>query len=107
MWRWKSRLRNAASIGVGDKLILFDERGRLAAVRIRPDGHEPGSMTARGMLSGRCFSAPALSGGLLYVRNEEELRCLHLRGPKGQALQTSILAGGQRVVADGATTGQD
>jgi outer membrane protein assembly factor BamB len=80
MWRWKSRLRNAASIGVGDKLILFDERGRLASVRIHPDGYQPGASTARGLLSGRCFSAPALSGGLLYVRNEEELKCLDLRG---------------------------
>ncbi len=79
MWRWKSRLRNAASIAVGDRLILFDERGRLGSVGISPQAYQPVSLTARGLLSGRCFSAPALSGGLLYVRNEEELRCLDLR----------------------------
>ncbi len=78
MWRWKSRLRNAASIAVGDQLVLFDERGRLGSVRVGPEGYEAGSATARGLLSGRCFSAPALCDGLLYIRNEEELRCLDL-----------------------------
>ena len=37
-------------------------------------------MTARGLLAGRCFTAPALSRGLLYLRNEEELLCVDLRG---------------------------
>lgn len=78
-WRWKSRLRNAALIAVGQRLILFDERGRLGSVAVSPQACRPVSQTARGLLSGRCFSAPALCGGLLYVRDEEELRCLDLR----------------------------
>ena len=45
--------------------MLFDERGRLASVRVGPDGYEPGAMTADGLLGGRCFTAPALSRGLL------------------------------------------
>jgi hypothetical protein len=81
-WTWRSRLHNAASIAVGNRLVLFDERGRLASVRVGPDGYEPGAMTADGLLGGRCFTAPALSRGLLYVRNEVELLCLDLR-PRG------------------------
>ncbi len=98
MWRWKSRLRNAASIAVGDRLILFDERGRLASVAVSPRGCQPVSQTTAGLLAGRCFSAPALSGGLLYLRNEEELRCLDLRptaaDPAGQDVRLAKRDGG-------------
>ena len=79
-WTWKSQLRRAASIGVADRLLLFDEQGRLASVRVSPAGCERVAMTARGLLAGRCFTAPALSRGLLYLRNEEELLCVDLRG---------------------------
>ena len=84
-WTWKSRLRNAASIAAGDQLILFDERGRLASVRVTPEGCEPIAVMQRGLLAGRCFSAPALSDGRLYLRNEEELVCVDLRRTGGSA----------------------
>jgi outer membrane protein assembly factor BamB len=78
-WTSKSRLRNAASIAVGDRLLLFDERGRLGAVRATAEGCESLAATRQGLLAGRCFSAPALSAGRLYLRNESELICLDLR----------------------------
>ncbi len=78
-WTWSSRLRNAASIAVGEQLILFDERGRLASVRVTSEGYESIAVMPRGLLSGRCFTAPALSDGRLYLRNEDELVCVDLR----------------------------
>jgi outer membrane protein assembly factor BamB len=79
MWKWRSRVRHGASIAVDGRLLLFGERGRLASVDIDPRRPVPRSMTDDAVLPGRCFTAPALHRGLLYLRNEETLVCFDLR----------------------------
>jgi outer membrane protein assembly factor BamB len=77
-WKWPGEMgRGAWSIALGNRLLLFGETGRLAAIEVgKPDPHllamsEP-------LLTGPCYAAPALSRGLLFLRNESTLLCLDL-----------------------------
>ncbi|MFZ5831758.1 MAG: PQQ-binding-like beta-propeller repeat protein [Planctomycetota bacterium] len=79
---WKSRWRSgrgAWSIAVGDRMILWGEKGHLGSMVIDPSRPTPLSMTEKPLLEGPCFPAPALSGGRLYLRNNDTLLCLNLR----------------------------
>lgn len=81
-WTWRSRLRNASSIAVGNTLLMLDERGRLATVDVSPEGAAPRSITPNPRLPGRCFTGPIVHRGLLYLRSDTTLACLDLRAPK-------------------------
>lgn len=78
-WKWRSRLRAATTIAVDGGYLMFDSTGRLASVRITPEGVEEIAMTRRPILAPPAMSYPALHNGLLYLRNEEEMVCLDLR----------------------------
>ena len=79
-WRWKSELRRSTQLIVGDHVLLFGEFGELGLIELNPDEAVECAMTQQSVFDGeRCYAAPALADGRLYLRNEQELVCLDLR----------------------------
>lgn len=78
-WEWESELDRGTLLSADGKLIALGEHGHLAA--LTADARRPRqlAMTERPILAAPCYSAPALAGGRLYLRNERELLCLDLR----------------------------
>ncbi len=69
---WSARGYGRGSLIAADgKLIVLGEDGRLALLEANPGEHRE-LATAR-LLSGRSWTAPALAGGRLFVRNGEEI----------------------------------
>jgi outer membrane protein assembly factor BamB len=61
----------------GDKLIVLSEKGELLLAEASPVGFKP--LARAKVLSGVCWTPPALANGRLYVRTARgELRCLKL-----------------------------
>jgi outer membrane protein assembly factor BamB len=61
----------------GDKLIVLSEKGELLVGQASPEEFKP--LARAKVLSGVCWTPPALADGRLYVRNARgELRCLEL-----------------------------
>jgi outer membrane protein assembly factor BamB len=79
-WRWKSPLARSTHLIAGSHILLFGEFGELGAVDLNPESCTQRALTSGSLFDGeRCFSAPALSRGRLYLRNEHEFLCLDLR----------------------------
>lgn len=77
--KWRARGFAKGSLIVADgHLIIFGERGQLAVAAASPEGYEE-KARAR-IFSGKTWTMPTLSHGRLYLRNEEELLALDLRG---------------------------
>jgi len=68
-------------IRAGELLLILSAKGELIAAQPSPDGL---IIVARAsVLTGTCWTPPALANGRLYVRNaKSELRCLDLRAGK-------------------------
>ncbi len=68
-------------------LVVLSERGKLLLVEATPAGYrEKGSSQP---LSGKCWTAPTLANGRLYIRNEEELVALGWTGAAPKAAATT------------------
>lgn len=84
--KWKeSGFGHGSLILAGGHLIVLSERGKLLLVEATPAGYrEKGSSQP---LSGKCWTAPTLANGRLYLRNEADLLALDWRGatPKAAA----------------------
>jgi outer membrane protein assembly factor BamB len=64
-------------IMAGDKLIVLSEKGELLVGSASPEEFKP--LARAKVLSGVCWTPPALANGRLYVRNARgELHCLEL-----------------------------
>jgi outer membrane protein assembly factor BamB len=62
----------------GDKLVVLSEKGELLLGQPSPEGFKP--LARAKVLSGVCWTPPALAGGRLYVRDAKgELRCLEVK----------------------------
>ena len=62
----------------GDKLVVLSEKGELLLGRPSPEEFKP--LARAKVLSGVCWTPPALADGRLYVRNARgELRCLDVK----------------------------
>jgi outer membrane protein assembly factor BamB len=79
--RWKQRgFGHGSLILAGGHLVVLSERGKLALVQATPaEYRELGSAQ---VLEGKCWTAPSLADGKLYVRNEEQLVALDWKGPQ-------------------------
>lgn len=68
-------------MAAGDRLIVLSDQGELSVVRANPVKFE---LLARSqVIGGKCWTAPVLAQGRIYVRNAKgELVCLDVR-PKG------------------------
>jgi hypothetical protein len=85
----KTRWKNLTALGrgqilrVGDRLLLWGERGHLAAVEVNSEKLVPLARTEldpeKGLLSYPAWTPPAISRGRIYLRNEKALRCLDLK----------------------------
>jgi outer membrane protein assembly factor BamB len=72
------RIGFGSLIAAGDRLIILSERGELLIAPVSDVKFEP--TTHAHVLEGRCWTAPALSGGKLYCRNAAgQVVCLDLR----------------------------
>jgi outer membrane protein assembly factor BamB len=81
---WAHRGLGKGSLLLADgKLIALSERGRLALVAIDPTGYR--EISAFQLVRARTWTGPTLAHGRLYVRTEEELMQLDLRGEKSGA----------------------
>jgi outer membrane protein assembly factor BamB len=76
---WQARGYGKGSLIYADgHLIVLSDDGRLAIVEANPQAHvEVGSAQ---ILSGRCWTAPSLANGRLYLRNLEEIVSLDIEG---------------------------
>ena len=85
--RWKQRgFGHGSLILAGGQLIILSERGKLALVEATPEAYR--ELGSAEVLSGRCWTAPTLAGGKLYLRNQEEMLALDWSGPKAPAAKT-------------------
>lgn len=76
--RWGEKgFGQGSLIAAGDRLIVLSDKGELSVVRASPERFE---LLARCQpLGGKCWTAPALANGRLYVRNARgDLVCLAL-----------------------------
>ena len=73
--KWQARgFQRGSLILVAGHLIVLGERGKLALVEANPDRYvEKASVQ---IMDGRCWTAPSLADGRLYLRNSEEMLCL-------------------------------
>ena len=77
--RWRHRGFGKGTLIVADgHLIILGEGGRLALARATPEGFV--EKASAQVLNGRCWTMPALAKGRLYLRNEEQIVCLDLKG---------------------------
>ncbi|MCP3978856.1 MAG: PQQ-binding-like beta-propeller repeat protein [bacterium] len=69
---WAKRgLGKGSLILAGDRLFVLSDRGKLVLVEATPEAYvEKGSVQA---LDGRCWTAPTLSRGRLYLRSHTEM----------------------------------
>jgi outer membrane protein assembly factor BamB len=76
--RWNVDQFRAGSVTLaGDRLVLVRESGELVLAAASPDAFKP--LARAQVLPGTVRAFPALSDGLLYLRNEQTLICLDLR----------------------------
>ncbi len=80
MWSHESELERGALIATPGHLIAWGETGYLASFALTSEQVQRVSMTREPLLASPCYSAPALHRGRLWLRNEQQLICLDLRG---------------------------
>jgi outer membrane protein assembly factor BamB len=77
--RWKQRGLGHGSLILADgHLVVLSERGKLVMIEATPGEYkEKGSAQ---VLEGKCWTAPTVANGKLYVRNEEQMLALDWSG---------------------------
>jgi outer membrane protein assembly factor BamB len=79
--RWTADQFRAGSIMLaGDRLVIVRESGELVMAPATPDAFKPSARAQ--IVRGTVRAFPALSDGLLFVRNDRELACLDLRSTR-------------------------
>ncbi len=86
----KARWANIHLVRHEDKVWMFNERGELIISKLSPQGYDEISRAklinpTRGQLDQRggvCWSHPAFAYKHVYIRNDEELRCVNLSADK-------------------------
>ena len=75
--RWRHRGFNHGSLILADgHLIVLGEEGELALVEAVPDAYR--RKAGFQVVTGKCWTAPSLAGGRLFLRNQEEIVSLDL-----------------------------
>lgn len=82
--RWKQRgFGHGSLILAGGHLIVLSDRGKLALVQATPEAYR--ELGNAQVLEGKCWTAPSLADGRLYLRNEEQLIALDWKGAAAPA----------------------
>jgi outer membrane protein assembly factor BamB len=77
--KWQARgFQRGSLIAADGKLIVLGEEGNLALVDASPDKFV--EKESAKILDGRNWTSPSLAAGRLYLRNQQELLCLNLKG---------------------------
>lgn len=77
-WTENRGLGRSSFIEAEGHLFAVGERGELALIRLSPDGYEEKARVE--VLEYPVWTPPILANGLLYVRNEYEIKCFDVRG---------------------------
>jgi len=76
---WAKRGLGKGSLIYADGMfIVLSERGKLVLAEATPERYR--ELAAHQVLEGRCWTAPSLADGRLYLRNHTELVCVDLDG---------------------------
>ena len=76
--QWQQlRFGKSNLIAADGKLFLSTMQGELVVVKVNPKKYEE---LGRKVVAGKTRQAPALAGGLLYLRDDREILCLDVRG---------------------------
>ena len=77
--KWKYADANAGALIIVDtKIIALSDKGELLIANATPSGFTP--LTRAQVLGGKCWTAPTLANGHLYVRNAKgDLACLNVK----------------------------
>jgi len=62
----------------GDRVVALTDDGQLVVVKATSQAYE--EVARAKVLTGKCWTTPALSDGHLYVRSTKEAACLDLSG---------------------------
>ena len=74
---WRDRnIGDCTMLRVGDRALVLESDGRLHQALLSPDGLE--LLASTDVLDGRSWTAPALAGTHLYLRNRSEIVALEL-----------------------------
>jgi outer membrane protein assembly factor BamB len=87
LWAWHrdNTLRRSMAIQAGERIVIaLGQEGHLYSLAPDRNGPKLISWVEEPVLEKDCFTQPVLSHGLLYVRNEQKLKCLSLRPEKLQ-----------------------
>jgi outer membrane protein assembly factor BamB len=85
--RWKQRgFEHGSLILAGGNLVVLSEKGALALLEATPKEYK--QLGAIQVLEGKCWTAPTLANGRLYLRNEEHLIALDWNAPKAAPART-------------------
>lgn len=77
--KWQQRGFQKGSLLFADgHLIVLGERGNLALVEATPAGYK--EKAAHQILQGKCWTAPTLANGVLYLRNQSEMLAVEVTG---------------------------
>jgi len=76
--KWSKRgLGKGTLIRVGDKLLVLSDKGVLKIVEAISDAYSEKSSTQA--IVGKSWTAPSFAGGLIYLRNLDEIACYKLQ----------------------------
>ncbi len=78
---WKKRYGKGNFIAADGKLFMSTMKGELVVLRASPEGFDE---IGRETILEATRQAPALAGGLLYLRDDREIVCVDVRGTAGQ-----------------------
>ncbi len=82
--KWKqSGLGHGSLLYADGHLFVLSESGQLVLAEANPAGYR--EKASAEVLSGKCWTAPTLANGRLYVRNEEEMVALEVAAPRPAA----------------------
>jgi outer membrane protein assembly factor BamB len=85
--RWKQRgLGHGSLIAAAGKLVVLSDTGTLALLEATPKEYK--QLGAIRVLEGKCWTAPTLANGRLYLRNEQHLIALDWNAPKAAPART-------------------
>lgn len=84
-WAKRGRMGKGSLVYADGHLLVLTETGRLLLVEATPEAYV--EKAAVQVLEGRCWTAPSLSGGRLFLRNREEMLALDLRASEAAVVK--------------------
>lgn len=84
-WAQRGGLGKGSLIAADGKLFLLTEMGKFKLLKASSGGYQ--ELASTRLFEDRCWTAPSLSNGMVYIRNLKEIMCLDVRLPQRATLQ--------------------